>query len=490
VTRLLTVLLGLAVCAALAAAPAQAREGYPYTLVDLGALGGPQSAVGNIPIPFAASRGTFVGTADTATADPYGSNENPLFSGDPFVQHTFAWRDGTITDLGALGPQRAMNSSWVASVNGRGALAGVSDNGTIDPVTGYEEADAVLWKDGQIINLGTLGGHESVALWINNRDEVVGAAANTVADSASIWGWATQSRAFVWRHGTMHDLGTLGGPDASAFFINDRGQIAGNSYTNSTPNPVTGSPTTDAFLWDHGNMHDLGTLGGTLTTVGGINALNNHGDVVGQSNLAGDLTFHPFLWDGSRMLDLGTLGGDLGSPNAVNDRGQVVGWADTPLDLTPPLGEPGHQLYQAFLWSHGVMRSLGTAPGDRCSTAYGINDSGTVVGNAGVCHGATDAFISDDGSTMNLNTLIAPSTLHLKEALSINDRGEIMGIGVLPDGSQHEYVLVPNAESDMVSSTRSAAAHAYPSAVAYAGKRSARARYHTHLRAGWVAGNR
>jgi probable HAF family extracellular repeat protein len=403
-TRSLTVLLGLAMCAALAAGPAQARDGHPYTLVDLGTLGGPQSAVGNIPIPFAASRGTLVGTADTATADPYGSHENPLFSGDPFVQHTFVWRDGAITDLRALGPQPAMNSSWVASVNARGALAGLSDNGTIDPLTGYAEADAVFWKDGQIVNLGTLGGNESVALWINNRDEVVGAAANTVADSASLWGWATQSRAFVWRHGTMHDLGTLGG---------------------------------------------------TVTTVGGYNALNDHGDVVGQSNLPGDLTFHPFLWDGSRMLDLGTLGGELGSPNAVNDRGQVVGWADTPQDLTPPLGEPGHQLYQAFLWSHGMMRSLGTAPGDRCSTAYGINDSGTVVGNAGVCHGATDAFISKDGSTLNLNTLIAPSTLHLKEALSINNRGEIMGIGVLPDGSQHEYVLDPNAESDMVSATRS-----------------------------------
>jgi uncharacterized membrane protein len=81
-----------------------------------------------------------------------------------------------------------MNSSWVASVNARGALAGISDNDTIDPLTGYAEADAVLWKDGQIVNLGTLGGNESVALWINDRDEVVGAAANTVADSASLWG--------------------------------------------------------------------------------------------------------------------------------------------------------------------------------------------------------------------------------------------------------------------------------------------------------------
>lgn len=471
-----TVGLGLAVFAA--AAPAQAGAGYPYTLVDLGTLGGPQSAVSNIPIPFAGSRGTLVGTADTAVADPYGSTENPFFSGDPFVQHTFVWRDGAITDLGALGPDAAMNSSWPASSNARGDLAGESDNGAVDPLTGYAEADGVLWKDGHITNLGTFGGNESAALWINDRDEVVGAAANRIPDAASLWGWATESRAFLWRHGAMRDLGTLGGPDASAFFINDRGQVAGNSYTNSAPNPVTGSPTTAAFLWQRGTMRNLGTLGGTLTTVGGYNALNGQGDVVGQSNLAGDLSFHPFLWDGSRMRDLGTLGGELGSPNAVNDRGQVVGWADTPQELTPPLGEPGNQLYQAFLWSHGVMQSLGTAPGDRCSTAYAVNDAGTVVGNAGVCHGAIDAFIFEHGSTMNLNTLIAPTTLHLKEALSINDRGEIMGIGVLPDGAQHEYVLMPSGASDIAPAIRSELTHASSSDP------STTVRYRSRLRAG------
>lgn len=42
VTRPLILLLGLAVRAVLVAAPAQARDGHPYTLVDLGTLGAPQ----------------------------------------------------------------------------------------------------------------------------------------------------------------------------------------------------------------------------------------------------------------------------------------------------------------------------------------------------------------------------------------------------------------------------------------------------------------
>jgi len=75
-------------------------------------------------------------------------------------------------------------------------------------------------------------------------------------------------------------------------------------------------------------MLDLGTLGGTL---GSAAALNNRGEVVGQSNLAGDLIFHPFLWTKSRgMQDLGTFGGDTGTTEWINDAGEVVGKADLP----------------------------------------------------------------------------------------------------------------------------------------------------------------
>lgn len=446
-SKRLTLSIAAGILAALAvAAPVQARAHYPYALVDLGTLGGPQSDVGNQPVPFATEHGAFFGTADTTVGDPFGPNDNPTFNGDPHVQHTFVWRDGTITDLGALGPHPGDNSSWPASVNTRGDIAGVSDTGAMDPL-GYEEANAVLWKDGRITNLGTFGGTESLAFGLNDRDQVVGAAANTVSDPVSMFGFATQTRAFLWQNGAMQDLGTLGGPDAAAFFINDAGQVAGNAYTNSTANPATGSPTTHPFLWRNGHMKDLGTLGGTLATTGSWNALNDRGEVVGQSNLAGDQIFHPFLWNGRAMVDLGTLGGDLGSAEWVNDAGQVVGWADTAQPLSPPLGEPGDQLYQAFLWGDGVMTSLGTAPGDRCSTANSINNRGQVVGNAGHCHGAVDAFLYENGATMNLNDLVPPSPLHLKEAFAIDQRGEIAGIGVLPNGDQHAYVLIPRTES-------------------------------------------
>ena len=58
-----------------------------------------------------------------------------------------------------------------------------------------------------------------------------------------------------------------------------------------------------------GTTIDLGTLGGVWSSA---TAFNDHGQVVGASNLPGDASQHPYLWDGSRLLDLGTLGGSSG----------------------------------------------------------------------------------------------------------------------------------------------------------------------------------
>ena len=52
-----------------------------------------------------------------------------------------------------------------------------------------------LWNDGQVTNLGTFGGNESFAIGVNNHGQMVGAAANTIADPLSVFfGWGTQTR--------------------------------------------------------------------------------------------------------------------------------------------------------------------------------------------------------------------------------------------------------------------------------------------------------
>jgi probable HAF family extracellular repeat protein len=294
------------------------------------------------------------------------------------------------------------------------------------------------------------GGYESLVSTVNSRGQVVGLSLNTIPDPFSLAApgfFPTQTRAFLWQNGTMQDLGTLGGDDAIGFFVNERGQITGQSYTNSTPNPTTGLPTADPFLWENGTMQDLGTLGGTF---GNPTAFNNRGQVVGVSNLAGDLTVHPFLWTKQRgMQDLGTLGGDSGETEWINDSGDIVGKADLP-GLTP-------QNHDAVLWRHAGTIDLGTLPGDACSLAYYVNSSGQVVGTSesrDLCLVPTGqhAFLWEDGGPMvDLNTLIDPgSSLQLTFAFAINGGGEINGIGVPPGCTPqdvtlcgHAYVLIP-----------------------------------------------
>jgi probable HAF family extracellular repeat protein len=414
-------------------APAAARltTPPPYALTDVGTFGGPDAGL-NGPAIQITSKGAVLGSADTTIADNDFPNFNPFLAPDPFIYHAFEWQNGQLTDLGAL---PGNNSSAVFEVNGRGVGAGSSETRALDPLTGYPAEHAVLFKDGTVIDLGTLpGGHESQALAINDRGQVAGFGNNGVPDPVSVFNfndWTTQTRAFIWQDGVMHDLGTLGGPDADLATLNARGQVAGDSYTNSTPNAATGTPTTHPYLWTDGGMRDLGTLGGTSTLT---KWLNNRGQVVGESNLAGDQASHPFFWDGEHLRDLGTFGGNFGQANYINDAGDVVGYAAL----------PGSNSAHAFLWRHGVMTDLTGAGSSQCTFAAWTNSHDQIVG--GTCDGS-DALLWDDGKQYDLNTLVAPSDVHLTEAALIDDRGDIAALGVLPNGSQHVFLLRPtNAE--------------------------------------------
>ena len=425
-----------------------------YKLIDIGTFRGPESYI--VPFDTLGSpnqingRGTAVG--GSATLIPTTAVSNGFICGGvsgavPFVNHAFEWQNGILTDLRSL--TRPSNCSVATGVNANGVVAGQSEISIVDPVLGIDELRAVVWKKGQITNLGTFGGAHSLATTINNRGQVVGMALNKVPDPFSFINFmlagsskGTQARAFLWEGGPLQDLGTLGGNDAFANLVNDRGQIAGTSYTNNMPNSVTGFPTVDPFLWDHGTMVDLGSLGGTLAAV---NALNNRGEVVGLSFLEGDQTFHAFLWTPSGGLqDLPTLGGDFGEATEINEDGDVVGWSTTPGD---------HALH-SFLWRKGEVTDLGTVGSDPCSEDASINSAGQIVGDSlgSDCNTRLHAFLWENGGPMvDLNSLIPTgSGLHLVWGLAINDRGEIIGIG-LPSGCApegfltcgHSFVLIP-----------------------------------------------
>ena len=430
--------------------PANAQHRH-YKFIDLGTFGGPASYFSNGIDGILNNHDTAVGWADTLTADAFTIF---CYNIDCFVSRAFFVQNGVRTELPGLSDVGSSAAYWITK---NGIIAGNSQNGEEDPLLpGWGQFRAVLWINGHIVDLGTLdGGYETAIGNVNSKGQAVGLAMNTVPDpfsQAAPGLFPTQSRAFLWQNGVMQDLGTLGGDDAIAGLINERGQVVGGSYTNQTPNATTGIPTIDPFLWEHGRMIDLGTLGGTI---GNPVGLNNRGEVVGTSNLAGDVFAHPFLWTKQHgMQDLGTLGGNTGVVNWINDAGDIAGKTDLPGSLSP-------QDHHAVLWRHGHQIDLGAFPEDTNSNAYYVNSRGQVVGTsedrAHMLIGVGEhAFLWEgNGPMVDLNTLIpAGSSLQLTYAVAINDRGEIAGFGVAPgvppenyETEGHAYILIPCDEN-------------------------------------------
>jgi hypothetical protein len=89
------------------------------------------------------------------------------------------------------------------------------------------------------------------------------------------------------------------------------------------------------------------------------------------------------------------------------------------------------------------MHDLPLVGGAPWAFANSVNDHGQVVGTDAKGNERFAALWSG-GHGYNLNTLIAPSALHLMSGEYINDQGEIVGHGVLPNGHQRVFLLIRN----------------------------------------------
>ncbi|MGZ4418635.1 MAG: hypothetical protein ACXVRV_10715, partial [Gaiellaceae bacterium] len=179
----------------------------------------------------------------------------------------------------------------------------------------------------------------------------------------------TRSRnpvAYLWQNGRMRNLG---GWRSAAIAINDRGVIVGRSGEH-------------AFMWENGRMTDLGTLGGGKS---GATAINNRGQIAGWSEAASGAE-HAFLWQKGHMIDLGTLGAVSSNAVAINERGQVIvnrrsqSCQHSAEESFPEASWSDICFGVASVWENGTLTNLGTLPGGKNSSANALNERGQIVG--------------------------------------------------------------------------------------------------------------
>ncbi len=297
-------------------------------------------------------------------------------------------------------------------------------------VTGISSSDhAFLYRDGTVEDLGTFGGEGSVGLSINSAGRVTGYSLTGVYNPV---GEYDVVHAFLYKDGELEDIGTLGGDSSAGMGINAAGQIVGGSSLSSGE--------FHAFIYRKGKMTDIGTLGGTHASA---TSINSAGQVAGWSFLQGNRHSHAFLYAKGRMHDLGTLGGTDSVANAINSKGEVTG--DSAI--------AGNTATHAFLYRKGEMQDLG-ALGGLSSSGLAINAAGQVVGLVRLPRTGPwppdyviRAFLYCDGMMVDLNTLIDPESpfadVTLSDATGITDGGVILANGVDPEGRGSIFLLAP-----------------------------------------------
>src|ERR1700761_891613 len=242
---------------------------------------------------------------------------------------------------------------------------------------------------------------------------------------------------------TVTALGVLGsGNNASSFDMNQLGWIAGSSTL------VANGPQ-HAFLWyGAGPLQDLGTLGGPSSAADGPNIFGEAavGSEISTLDPDGEdfcaygtkLVCRGAIWSFGKLRQLPNLpGGRNANAFAVNDLGQVIGFAENGVrDPACSTGTPNQVFrFDAVMWEpNGRIHKLRPLKGDTVAFGMGTNDLGQAVGSSGTCDtqglppghtsGLHAVLWEPDGTPKNLGTLGDSQHTSSNNASSVNNRGD------------------------------------------------------------------
>jgi probable HAF family extracellular repeat protein len=357
--------------AVIAQEAASASGAAHYYVTSLGSLGGSSSS----------------GNAITDFGWPLG---NSNLAGDTET-HAAIWIGARPFDLGTLGgPNSAVD--WPVH-NRQGVIAGFAETSAMMkenwscsaffPTADQHVCLGFVIRDGEMKALPTLGGTNGYAAGVNELGDVVGWAETTLQDATCTPPQVFQFEAVKYgRDDKPQLLAPLSGDqDSAATALNDAGDVVGIS--GECNNAVGALSAKHAVIWHNGKPSVLPTFGGS-----GWNTptdINERGDIVGFANLPpdiaadGSLEFNPiaFIWtkeNGTQKIL--PLEGDTNSiAYAINNHGQVVGQS---------FGGP--EGARAFVWENGKATDLNAlVSGDAgiyLIYAEGIDDRGAITGQA------------------------------------------------------------------------------------------------------------
>ena len=258
---------------------------------------------------------------------------------------------------------------------------------------------------------------------------------------------------------TLTDLGESGPPPGQAFAVANNGLISGAQ--------ITSQGKEHAYLYFLGFKLDIGkhALGGGNSVGFGI---NKWGQVAGEADTAtidplgedfcgfnslgfpSPHTCSAFLWQDYKMTAVSALGGNSSSANAINDRGDIVGEAETNLhDANCPA--PQILEFKAALWRHGQVHALPSFGGDKDGVALSINNHGQAVGASGDCAKYNPlallglqplhALLWEGGVARDLGNLGGTGHGSGNLAYHVNNEGDVVGSSDLPgDATFHAFL--------------------------------------------------
>jgi probable HAF family extracellular repeat protein len=203
------------------------------------------------------------------------------------------------------------------------------------------------------------------------------------------------------------DLGTLGGTQSFAYALNDFGQVVGQSS-------ITGDVSNHSFLYSNGKMTDLYPLNSQNLQTVGPTGINNAGQIT--SGVVVDGVYVPAILDSTtgKLTLIGTLGGVTsygfnGVATSISNKGNAVGYS-----YIDSINR------HAFLYSNNVITDIGSFGG--YSAGLAVNDDGEIVGFASdKYNGVAHAFVYTDG----VMTDIHPATESY--ANDDNSQGQVVG---------------------------------------------------------------